>query len=112
MAGDGGGTDPKRNIRFFGLLVIAFFWVNGGCYGNEALLESASPAAVFLSLIITPIAYSMPLCMMVLELSAALPEDGGMVVWVEVACGHIIGAHNTYWVFFFFERGREFQQKE
>lgn len=33
----------RKGLGFFSLLVVAFFWVSGGIYGNEALLAYAPP---------------------------------------------------------------------
>ena len=40
----------------------------------------------------------MPLCLLSLELTTAMPDDGGLVSWVEKAFGTDVGGHNTYWV--------------
>lgn len=32
------------------------------------------------------------------ELATAIPEDGGIAVWVKMACGERLGAHNAYWM--------------
>lgn len=90
-------TPQYRNVGIFSLLVIAFFWASGGIYGNEALLQCAPPAMVFLGLFITPIIYSVPIALMTAELATALPKDGGLVAWVTEACGPTVGGHNTYW---------------
>ena len=88
----------KSKIGVWGLLVIGFFWVHGGIYGNEAMLMAAPPAYVFVMLGIVPFVYSLPIALIVAELSTAFPEDGGYVVWVRDACGHAVGSHHAYWV--------------
>ena len=88
----------KGKIGVWGLLVIGFFWVHGGIYGNEAMLMAAPPAYVFVMLGIVPFVYSLPIALIVAELSTAFPEDGGYVVWVRDACGHAVGSHHAYWV--------------
>ena len=91
--------EPKKGkIGVWGLLVIGFFWVHGGIYGNEAMLMAAPPLYVFLMLLIVPFVYSLPIALIVAELSTAFPEDGGYVVWVREACGGIVGSHHAYWV--------------
>ena len=44
----------RGKIGVWGLLVIGFFWVHGGIYGNEAMLMAAPPAYVFVMLGIVP----------------------------------------------------------
>ena len=80
------------------MIVVGFFWVHGGIYGNEAMLMAAPPAHVFVMLGIVPFVYSLPIALIVAELSTAFPEDGGYVVWVRDACGHAVGSHHAYWV--------------
>lgn len=81
-----------------GMMVVGFFWVHGGIYGNEAVLMAGPPLHVFILLGIVPFVYSLPIALIVAELSTAFPEDGGYVVWVLEACGRVVGSHHAYWV--------------
>lgn len=63
--------ESERVVGVFGLLVISFFWVSGGIYGNEELLSAAPPAYVLLALIIGPFVYSVPISLITGALSAA-----------------------------------------
>lgn len=80
------------------MVVVGFFWVHGGIYGNEAMLMAGPPLYVFVMLGIVPFIYSLPIALIVAELSTAFPEDGGYVVWVQEACGQVVGSHHAYWV--------------
>jgi len=80
------------------MVVVGFFWVHGGIYGNEAMLMAGPPLYVFVLLGVVPFIYSLPIALIVAELSSAFPEDGGYVVWVQEACGKTIGSHHAYWV--------------
>ena len=80
------------------MVVVGFFWVHGGIYGNEAMLMAGPPLYVFIMLGIVPFVYSLPIALIVAELSSAFPEDGGYVVWVQEACGRAVGSHHAYWV--------------
>lgn len=95
----GDAKDGHRQVSTAGLLVIAFFWVCGGIYGNEALFQAGPPGIVFLMLLSMAFVFAIPVCLMVGELSTAFPYDGGMIAWVEETCGRRVGAHNTYWTF-------------
>ena len=93
------GSDGKdKKIGVLGMVVVGFFWVHGGIYGNEAMLMAGPPLYVFILLGIVPFVYSLPIALIVAELSSAFPEDGGYVVWVQEACGKRIGSHHAYWV--------------
>ena len=80
------------------MVVVGFFWVHGGIYGNESMLMAGPPLYVFILLGVVPFVYSLPIALIVAELSTAFPEDGGYVVWVQEACGKNIGSHHAYWV--------------
>lgn len=88
----------QKKVGVFGMVVIGFFWVHGGIYGNEAMLMAGPPLYVFVMLSIVPFVYSLPIALIVAELSTAFPEDGGYVVWVREACGKVVGSHHAYWV--------------
>ena len=90
-------SDGKK-IGVLGMVVVGFFWVHGGIYGNEAMLMAGPPLYVFILLGIVPFVYSLPIALIVAELSSAFPEDGGYVVWVQEACGRRVGSHHAYWV--------------
>ena len=79
-------------------IFVSFFLCCGGIYGNEAMLMAGPPLYVFIMLGIVPFLYSLPIALIVAELSTAFPEDGGYVVWVQEACGKRIGSHHAYWV--------------
>lgn len=95
--GHGSGGDGKK-VGVWGMVVVGFFWVHGGIYGNEAMLMAGPPLYVFIMLGIVPFVYSLPIALIVAELSTAFPEDGGYVVWVREACGQVLGSHHAYWV--------------
>jgi amino acid transporter len=94
----GGHVSGEKKIGVWGMVVVGFFWVHGGIYGNEAMLMAGPPLYVFVMLGIVPFVYSLPIALIVAELSSAFPEDGGYVVWVQEACGRSIGSHHAYWV--------------
>src|SRR6185503_2784983 len=52
---------------------------------------AAGPAIVLLGLITLPWLWSLPTALMTAELSTAMPEEGGYVVWVERAFGRFWG---------------------
>eukprot|EP00035_Acanthoeca_spectabilis_P013931 m.262989 g.262989 ORF g.262989 m.262989 type:complete len:293 (-) comp16007_c0_seq18:3105-3983(-) len=91
-------TAEHRNVSTFGLLLIAFFWVVGGIYGNEPLLSAGPPAYVFGLLGFGAIGFALPMALISAELACALPYDGGLVAWVNEVCGKTVGAHNMYWL--------------
>ena len=91
-----GDGPPTRRVGLFGMVVMGFFWVCGGMYGNEELLGTAPPALVLLALIVVPCCHSLPVSMMIAECGTAWPADGGLPVFVQHAFGETIGGHNTF----------------
>ena len=91
-----GDEPPARRVGLFGMVVMGFFWVCGGMYGNEELLGTAPPALVLLALIVVPCCHSLPVSMMIAECGTAWPADGGLPVFVQHAFGDTIGGHNTF----------------
>ena len=94
----GGVRGEGKKVGVLGMVVVGFFWVHGGIYGNESMLMAGPPLYVFILLGVVPFVYSLPIALIVAELSTAFPEDGGYVVWVQEACGKNIGSHHAYWV--------------
>jgi amino acid transporter len=83
--------ESRRGLNLPGLVGLTFFCVAGGAYGLEDGVGAAGPLAVLLGIAILPWLWSLPTALMTAELSTAMPEDGGYVVWVERAFGRFWG---------------------
>lgn len=81
----------RRELKLPSLIALTFFCVAGGAYGLEDAVGAAGPAIVLLGLIVLPWIWSLPTALMTAELSTAIPEEGGYVVWVERAFGRFWG---------------------
>ena len=84
-------TSPQRSLNLRALAALTFFCVAGGAYGLEDAVGAAGPLVVLLGILILPWLWSFPTALMTAELSTAMPEDGGYVVWVEKAFGRFWG---------------------
>lgn len=93
-------SEAKKRVGVCTLVVIGFFWVSGGLYGNETMVSSAPPLIVFLWTVLAGLCFALPNALMTAELATAFPVDGGQVVWTAEACGPRIGGHNCFWVWF------------
>lgn len=82
---------PRRTLSFSSLVALTFFCVAGGAYGLEDAVGAAGPMVVLALLLVIPWLWSFPTALMTAELSSAMPEDGGYVVWVERAFGRFWG---------------------
>jgi amino acid transporter len=78
------------------LIAITYCMVAGGPYGLEDLVHAAGYRNAVLLLLITPIIWSFPVTLMVSELSAAIPEDGGYYIWVRRAMGPFWGFQEAW----------------
>src|ERR1700749_3607706 len=78
------------------LIGATFFMVSGGPYGLEEIVQKAGFSRSILILLITPIIWSWPVALMIGELSAALPEEGGYYVWVRRALGPFWGFQEAW----------------
>jgi amino acid transporter len=78
------------------LVAATFFMVSGGPYGLEDVIGSAGYSGALLILLITPIIWSIPTTVMVSELSAAIPEEGGFYIWVNRGLGKFWGYQESW----------------
>src|SRR4051812_26779402 len=81
----------RRCLSAPGLIAVTFFCVSGGAFGLEDAVGAAGPAVVLCGIVLLPWLWSFPTALMTAELSTAMPEDGGYVVWVEKAFGRFWG---------------------
>jgi len=96
---------PRRVLTTTSLAALTFFCVAGGPYGLEDSVGTAGPLLTILGLLIVPWIWSFPTALMTAELSSAMPEDGGYVIWVKRAFGRFWGFQEGWlsWVLSFFD---------
>jgi len=70
--------------------------VSGGPYGLEDIVHDEGYKVAILLLAVTPLFWSLPVALLVGELSAAIPEDGGYYVWVRRALGPFWGFQEAW----------------
>jgi len=88
---------PPRTLGFRGLVALTFFCVAGGPYGIEDAVGAAGPMLALLGILVVPWLWSFPTALMTAELSSAMPEDGGYVVWVQRAFGRFWAFQEGWW---------------
>ncbi|MBV8821092.1 MAG: APC family permease [Acidobacteriaceae bacterium] len=87
---------PRRQLTLLPLIAAIFFMVSGGPYGLEEIIQKAGYSRTILILAIVPFIWSLPVALMVGELSAALPEEGGYYAWVRRALGPFWGFQEAW----------------
>lgn len=86
-----------RRLNLYALVSIIFFTVSGGAYGLEPLVGAIGAGWAIVLVILIPMLWSLPIALMVSELSSALPEEGGYYIWVRRALGEFWGFQEGWW---------------
>ena len=100
--GEAGGVQSKpaptaRTLGLRALVATTFFVVSGGPYGLEEIVSSHGFGGSLILLLIVPLVWSLPITLLVGELTAALPNEGGYYAWARRALGPFWGVQ-TAWV--------------
>jgi amino acid transporter len=78
------------------LIGITYCMVSGGPFGLEDMVSKSGYRNTILILLILPVLWSFPVTLMVSELTAAIPEEGGYYVWVRRAMGPFWGFQEAW----------------
>jgi amino acid transporter len=89
-------TGSRGRLTVLSLAAATYFMVSGGPYGLEELIQDSGYKLALLAIAITPLLWALPTGLMVGELSAALPEEGGFYVWVRRAMGPFWGFQEAW----------------
>ena len=87
----------RRGLGAVPLAAIVFFNVSGGPYGIEDMVPAFGPGLSLLLLVITPLVWSWPVALVMSELAAAMPDEGGYVTWVRRAFGPFWSFQVGWW---------------
>ena len=90
-------TGLKRELGLVPLAAIVFFNVSGGPYGIEDIVASFGPGLALVLLAVTPVIWSLPVALVMAELAAAMPDEGGYVTWVRRAFGPFWSFQVGWW---------------
>lgn len=85
-----------RKLTLIPLAAATYFMVSGGPYGLEELVRDCGYGTGLLILLLIPLVWSLPTGLMVGELSAAIPDEGGFYVWVRRALGPFWGFQEAW----------------
>ncbi len=81
----------KRGLTLLPLTGIIYFTVCGGTFGIEPLIGGSGPGLAILMILLTPLIFSVPLILMVREMTSMMPVEGGYYHWVKQAFGPFAG---------------------
>ena len=88
--------NSRRKLTLLPLAAATYFMVSGGPSGIEEIIQDSGYKLALLILIATPLVWSLPTGLMVGELSAALPAEGGFYIWVRRAMGRFWGFQEAW----------------
>lgn len=88
---DGVTALKKHNVGIISLTAIMYCACAAGAFGVEEMVSASGPGMTILMLLVFPLIWSVPFCLAVAELGAAMPEEGGAYVWVKKSLGEFWG---------------------
>src|ERR1700680_1748901 len=86
----------KKKLGLIPLVAATFFMVSSGPYGIEGLVQQSGDARAIGILLVIPLIWALPTGLMVGELAAAIPAEGGFYVWVRRALGDFWGFQEAW----------------
>ncbi|PUZ40926.1 hypothetical protein GQ55_9G461800 [Panicum hallii var. hallii] len=96
----GGGHHRGSKLTLLPLVFLIYFEVAGGPYGAERAVKAAGPLFTLLGFLVFPFAWGVPESLVTAELAAALPGNGGFVLWADRAFGPLAGSLLGTWKYF------------
>lgn len=87
----------SNKLTFLPLVFLIYFEVAGGAYGAELAVKAAGPLFTLLGFLVFPFAWGVPESLVTAELAAALPGNGGFVLWADRAFGPLAGSLLGTW---------------
>ena len=74
----------NKTISIWHLIVISYFLVSGGPFGQEEVIRAGGGLLSLLFTLLVPIVYSLPVALIASEQSTRLPACGGAIEWAGV----------------------------
>jgi amino acid transporter len=87
----------ERRLTMAALACLIYFTCSGGPYGLEPLIGAIGPLWGGVMIVVAPLVWSLPMALMVAELTALMPEEGGFYIWVRETQGAFWGVQEAWW---------------
>ncbi|MEG1497246.1 MAG: APC family permease [Clostridiales bacterium] len=87
----------KAKMSTLSLFFMVFCLVAGGYFGLEDMVSSCGPGLAMLLILIFPFIWAIPQALYACELGSAIPDEGGIYVWVKRAFGEFWGYQVGWW---------------
>ena len=93
------GVAGLKKIRMAPLQIafMLFCLVAAGAFGIEDMISTSGPGLTITMLVVFAVIWAYPICQTVSELSALMPSEGGIYVWVKEALGEFWGFCMGWW---------------
>jgi len=98
--GAAAGHHRGSKLTLLPLVFLIYFEVAGGPYGAERAVKASGPLFALLGFLVFPFAWGVPESLVTAELAAALPGNGGFVLWADRAFGPLAGSLLGTWKYF------------
>jgi amino acid transporter len=86
-----------RRAGLFHLVFLTYSVICSGAYGLEEMIPSSGPGLAILMMVLLPIVWSVPICLVCAELASRHPVEGGYYRWARMAFGDFAG-YQTGWL--------------
>ncbi|MBX9928191.1 MAG: APC family permease [Gemmatimonadaceae bacterium] len=90
------GRGRGRALAVVPLAFVMFFNVSGGAFTTEGLVAGVGPGIALLALLLVPLLWALPESLLIAELAARVPEEGGYYRWVDRAFGRFWAFQNAW----------------
>lgn len=87
----------KHKMKVSTIVFMIFCLVAAGAYGIEEMIPESGPGLTLIMLIVLPFVWGLPFGLIVSELGAARPQEGGYYKWVQEAFGEFWGFQAGWW---------------
>lgn len=94
---DGVAGLKKHTMRPIQIAFLLFCLVAAGAFGIEDMIPTSGPGLTIGMLVVFAIIWAYPICQIVSELSALMPSEGGIYVWVKESLGEFWGFCMGWW---------------
>ncbi len=94
---DGVAGLKKHTMKPIHVAFLLFCIVAAGAFGIEDMIPTSGPGLTMIMLVLFAVIWAHPISQVVSELSALMPSEGGIYVWVKEALGEFWGFCMGWW---------------
>ncbi len=87
----------RVRMRLFTAVVVVFTLTCSGSFGMEDVVSASGPGLTLLMIVVLPFVWSVPMAFVASELSAMIPEAGGLYRWIRRALGEYWSFQAGWW---------------